>query len=182
MILAFTVLAGIAIAPLAAGQAPEGKEKLGRTKRVAPSVNGAVTAAEARAVFTRAERVIAATLKVPVLGKVGIAASSRPMTRTQAVTEFSRLFQMASPSFKLTPRPVKFEAQRLKMADPAARQKLTLLVQAGAVAPFGPVASGPSDSLSVKEFGDALGFLLARIAEMSHLPSRKWTPALQGDE
>jgi hypothetical protein len=62
------------------------------------------------------------------------------------------------------------------------RDNLEMLVRMGAVAKIGPLATGPGNVLTVPEFGDAIGFFLARMAQMTHLPSSKWTPALRKED
>jgi hypothetical protein len=34
----------------------------------------------------------------------------------------------------------------------------------------------------VREFGDALGFLLLRLAELTHTPSSKWSPYMNAHQ
>lgn len=172
----------VGIVTLAAvGGAQESKDGLTRKapKKVV-STNAPVSQAEAKAVFSRTERVLRTALNMSGSGVSPLAASGQPVTRAQVVGEFTRLYKMVSPSVKLTPRPVKFDNARLKMSG-APRADLVKLVRMGAIAPVGPVAAGPKDSLTVAEFGDALGYFLARMAEITHMPSRKWTPALQDE-
>lgn len=175
-------LACVGIVALATvGLAQDTKEGLTRKTPVKVTASNApVTQAEAKAVFSRAEKILRSTLNLSGSGVSPVAASAKPITRAQVVSEFSRLYKMVSPSAKLTPRPVKFDQARLRMTG-TARADLVKLVRLGAIAPIGPVAAGPKDSLTVAQFGDALGFFLARMAEITHMPSRKWTPALQDE-
>jgi hypothetical protein len=39
-----------------------------------------------------------------------------------------------------------------------------------------------SDKFTASQFGDTLGFFLARVAETTYTPSSKWTPILQPNE
>ena len=149
-----------------------------KTPKKVVATNAPVTQAEAKAAFSKAERVLRASLNLPAKGSSPLTAGTKPVTRTQVVGEFNRLYKMILPSAKLTPRPVKFDQARLRMSG-SSRADLVKLVRLGAIAPIGPVAAGPKDSLTVAEFGDALGYFLARMAEITHMPSRKWTPALQ---
>jgi hypothetical protein len=43
------------------------------------------------------------------------------------------------------------------------------------------LATGPTDSITVSDFGDAIGFFVSRVAQMSHMPNRKWTPWLRDE-
>jgi hypothetical protein len=54
-----------------------------------------------------------------------------------------------------------------------------MLVRLGAVARVGPLATNKSDTIDAPDFGDAIGFFLARMAEITHQPSSKWTPWLR---
>jgi hypothetical protein len=172
-------LAG-ALVLTAVGAPQEPKEGLSRRPKNVVSTNAPVTQAEARAVFTRAERVLRSALNLKGSGVSPLPAGKQPVTRDQVVGEFARLYKLVGPSAKLTPRPVRFEVTRLRMSG-ARREDLTRLVRLGAIAPVGAVAAGPKETLTVAEFGDALGFFLARMAEITHMPSRKWTPALQDE-
>lgn len=169
----------VALSAAAGAQEPKG----GLTRKTPPKVvapSAPVTQAEAKAVFSRAERVLRTALNLSGSSVSPLSTSTKPVTRAQVVGEFNRLYKMVLPSAKLTPRPVKFDSARLKMAG-AQKADLVKLVRLGAIAPVGPVAAGTRDSLTVVELGDALGFFLARMAEITHLPSRKWTPALQDE-
>lgn len=139
---------------------------------------GAVTRQEATAVFKR----VATALRIFTGGRVkSFAPAFQPtgvLTRTELVKEFDRVFETAKPYFKFAPRPVKFDARVFSVKDADARKKLDKLVLWGCVARIGPVATAPKDELALAEFGDAVGFLLVRIAELTHTPSSKWTPAM----
>ena len=114
------------------------------------------------------------------LGTVGIVPADRPATRTEIVLELDRIFRSASPNFRFTPAPTKYDPALFRI-DASQRPALARLVTVGCVAKIGPLAVGPTSGLTPKEFGDALGMFMARLAQMSHLPSPKWTPMLQGD-
>lgn len=161
--------------------AQETKEGLTRkTPKKVVATNAPVTQAEAKVAFTRTERVLRTALNLSGSSTSPLGVSGKPITRAQVVGEFNRLYKLVLPNAKLTPRPVKFDSARLRMTG-TSRMELLKLVKLGAIAPVGPVAAGPKDSLTVAEFGDALGFFLSRMAEITHTPSRKWTPALQDE-
>ncbi len=164
----------------ALGQQPP-KEGLTRNKvKKVVATSAPVTQAEARAAFVRAERVIRSAVGIGGVPNTRSAGSKQPVTRAEVVEEFARLYTLVLPKAKITPRPVRFDAARLKIAG-SQREKLIRLVRAGAIAPVGPVAAGPKDTLTVAEFGDALGYFLSRMAEITYLPSRRWTPDLQDE-
>lgn len=152
--------------------------------KTAPSLPAAVatkpvTAREAREALGRA-----ATLLTKVsgrsLGACSIPSADRPASRSEIVGEMARLYTAAEPTFRFTPASVPFDPSKFKI-DPARKAALSRLVLHGCVARIGPLATGPGPGLTPKEFGDALGFFMARLSQMGHLPSPKWTPILQGD-
>lgn len=140
--------------------------------------NKPVTAREARESFSR---VIALVTKVNgrPLGTPKIVAADRPATRSEIVAEMDRIFLAAQSGFFYTPAAVKHDASKFKI-DAAQKAALDRLVNRGFVARIGPLAVGPQAGLTVKQFGDALGFFMARASQLSHLPSARWTPMLQG--
>lgn len=146
---------------------------------VAPNVGAQpVTRAEAKKAFTRADAVIRRSLFLGGTATSGVKGETGAITREEVVAELMRLYGVVRPKTTLSPRPVKFDSMRFRIG-PSAKVSLAMLVKIGAVAPFGPLATGPKNSLTVPEFGDALGFFISRMAEITYLPSRKWTPVLQ---
>ncbi|AIE87631.1 hypothetical protein OP10G_4263 [Fimbriimonas ginsengisoli Gsoil 348] len=143
------------------------------------ATNAPVTQAEARATFIKAETVLRGALGMPASSPhVSIPDSDKPVGRDAVVAEMVRFIAVFKPKVKMTPSPVTFDARRLQMNGPQ-RSNLALLVRKGAVAPVGPLATSKENTLTVPQFGDAIGFLMARIAQMTHLPSSKWTPYLR---
>ena len=98
-------------------------------------------------------------------------------TREQVVLEFDRLYELAKPHFKFTPHKIKFDATMLtiKKGTPA-RTKLDKLIAWQCVAKVGPLAASLTPTLTLEEFGDAIGFFAARMADLTHTPSGKWSP------
>ncbi len=138
-----------------------------------------VTRAEAHAAF---ERIVSVTSEVTGLSiaSPGLLATpgSAIATREEIVLELTRILHAARPAFKLSPRPVEFDASVLQMKDPEARRRLEALVEYGFVAPVAPLATGPGEGISPGEFGDALGIFLARLSEATHRPTREYSPYL----
>lgn len=160
-----------------AGAQQESPKK--HTPRHVTTTSAPVTQTEARSTFAKAENIIRSALNLPMKAPAsGIADGTAPVSRAQVVAEMVRLYGVISPKVKLTPRPVSFEPSRLKIAT-AQRANLEKLIRMGAVAKLGPLATGPTDTLTIPQFGDALGFFLSRMAEITNQPSNKWTPALQ---
>lgn len=135
-----------------------------------------VTAREARAAFARATTLLEKVNGRP-LGTVSIPVAAREATRAEIVAEMGRIYVASEPTFRIVPMAVAHDAARFRI-DPSQRATLDRLVARGCVARLGPLATGSKPGLSPKELGDALGFFVARLGQMSHLPSPKWTPSL----
>jgi hypothetical protein len=112
--------------------------------------------------------------------KVDIQASNQPVTRTEVVREFERTFSLAEPSFKFTPAKVKFDSSQFTLSDAESKTRLKKLVAWGAVARLGPLACGSKPTLGIHDFGDAVGFFISRVSSLTHYPSSRWTPYLNG--
>ena len=138
-----------------------------------------VTDSEGRDVFARMQSLFRAVLPHTGEGAVTVPDDGKPLLRQQALRELARLYAFAEPSFKVTPPPVQIVTGVVKMQG-ADRDAAFKLIKAGALANYGRIVTGPADTLTTQELGDAVGFFLARIAQMSHMPSSKFTPELQG--
>lgn len=144
-----------------------------------PKVEPPLTRAELSTTINRVgellTRVLALDSPIPHLKMTG--STNKPASREEVLEQLGRLFRSVSPKFRIKPRPVPFPAKEARIAN-RALPTLRTLVEWGCVAPVGPLATGPAATLSLREYGDALGFFLARVAELTHTPSRKFTPYL----
>ncbi len=136
-----------------------------------------VTSAEALAVFKENRRVLAAAIGQSVPGQIKIEDSSKPVTREQIVVEFDQEYEAMRPQLKFTPNPVEVDASYIHIS-PKVRPQLIKLIRLGFVGRAAPLVTGPQDSIGVSELGDAVGFFLSRLAQLTHMPSPKWTPML----
>lgn len=108
--------------------------------------------------------------------------STNPATREDVIRTFDRLFAKVKPSFKFTPRFVKYDPAVLTIdKNKPERAMLEKLIRWQFVAKVGPIAAGKKNTLTLEEFGDALGFFTLRIADLTHVPSARWSPYLQSD-
>lgn len=95
------------------------------------------------------------------------------------VRHFYALYEVAKPYFKYTPRPINVDRNAMRAAPPDVRAALEKLVASGCVGSAGPLGAYTSDPMTIQQFGDALGLLVARLAELTHTPSSKFSPYLQ---
>ena len=120
-----------------------------------------VTRAEGRAVLIRLQRIADRAVgggKGP--GEPAFAASKEPLTGALVIADFGRLADRYQVDFKrvpagLGPRPG-VRALRL-------------------ISPTGPIAKREA-TLTSAEFGDAVGYFLVRLADLTHLPSHRFSP------
>ncbi len=135
-----------------------------------------VTGEEANEVFNDARGVLSRHFKMSFPPST-IPKSPNPMTREQAVAEMSAIVASLQPQVQFTLAPAKYSAKVFKI-DAGQETHLETLVKQGYVGRVAPLATGPSDTMSLREFGSALGYFLARVAEMTHKTSEKWSPNL----
>lgn len=141
-----------------------------------------VTQGEAYSVFSRAVAILNTALEMKMAPPAAKPTQpNQPVTRVQMIESLNKLFESVKPKFKFTPKPVSFDKKRLNVKDSAANLHLQRLISYGFVAPVGPLATGPKDTLTVEDFGDALGFYIARLAEVTHMPDTKWSPGYTDD-
>ena len=137
-----------------------------------------VTKDEAKKVFTQVDTAIVRvmpTLKAPPSHLSG----ATPITREEVVDQFYRIFEMSKPEFKFTPKKVGYDASVLTIKPKATREKLENLISWGCVDRVGVLATSKKDTMGVLEFGDAVGLMLSRVAELTHMPDPKFTPDLE---
>jgi len=136
-----------------------------------------VTQAEALKVFTQSQSLLSRALETKIAGHPTVPNRSAPVTREQTVGEFYRVYSALQSDLKFTPLPYKFDPSVIKIGSNSKSQLVTL-IRLGFVGPVSPLATGPADSLTVSQFGDALGMFISRLAQLTHMPSPKWSPGL----
>jgi len=166
------------LALISVASAQEGVQK--HTPRTVKTTDAPVSQSEARTVFVKVEDLMRKSLDLPsVKPAVGIPQGSAAVKRSQVVAEFARIYQIVRPKVKFTPRNTAFDANVVKLTDAKQKANLLALIKMGAVARIGPLSVGPTDNLTVPQFGDAVGFFISRMAFMTHLPSADWSAALK---
>lgn len=161
----------------------EEKSGLSKTKAQPIKVDaGHVTLPELYATIERLElgvrRVVLSSAQAPVSRKD---VPNRVAKRTEITAEFWRLFQLAKPHFKFTPKAVAYRQNLLSIpaTDPQ-RKALETMIRFGFIGKVAPLATSSAPSLSIPEYGDALGYFIARMSDLTHTPSAKWSPYMFG--
>lgn len=143
--------------------------KPGYKVRTKPAVKtrAPVTRAEGRAVFVRLQRIADRALggKYPA-GEPGFAGSPAPLASALVVAEFGRLALRYRGDFRRVPA---------GLGPKPGVQALRL------VSPTGPIAIGRK-ALTTGEFGDAVGYFLVRLADLTHTPSHRFSPDTMPDD
>lgn len=140
-----------------------------------------VRVSEVNATFLKYEKIIRKVLELPGSSAPSPSTDSKPATRAQILNGLNRLFEMAKPEFKITPRDTKYDASLIVVPrGNASRPVLEKLIKWGCVGKVSPLATSKNDNLTLAEFGDAMGLFLARVADLTHTPNTKFSPYLQG--
>jgi hypothetical protein len=170
------VLIASAVVSISLGQTKSTDDSKKKHVKAVKSTSAPVTRAEARAVFEKAWKALATGLKVKGANPVKIASDSSPITKNEVLTAFKAVVTQVQPMFKRSATRVAFNAAKVRKDFDMA--SFGRLIEHGFVMPVGPIVTGKNGPVSTYEFGDAVGVLLIRIADLSHMPSRKFTPAL----
>ncbi len=155
----------LALAAIALGQAP------------AP-----VTLADLDTAWRRVDRAAAAVLQVAPLTAGTVEEGTRPATRADLIDRLDRSFQRFRTKVRSTPRAIPIDARAIETRNPAAvRERLERLVAWGLVPPTGFLVTGPADTMTPRQVGNALGHFVSRLAELTHRPSSRFSPDLMSD-
>jgi len=177
-------LAWILVVTLGFAGFASGQDTPAKPRKLSPGSSSVglekVTRSDAHTVFMRMQRILSSGMGVTgAESTCAIRSSDAYVTRHEVIQEFSRLFAMYEPHFKFTPPKVKYDASLLTVGA-ADKPSVEKLIKWGTVAKQGPIASGSVPTLTVHQFGDAVGFFVARIESLTNLPPSKWTPYLNG--
>lgn len=139
-----------------------------------------VTVAEANVVFAKIDDAVRDVLNMKKAEKRP-AGENKPITRAEVVVQMEKIIASVRPQFQFTPRPFRTEVAVIKRfnADPKTQELMEKLVRSGFLAPVGPIVVGPADSLSIAQFGDAVGYFLSQLAAMTYFADPAWVPRLQ---
>lgn len=140
-----------------------------------------VSAKAAYRVMARHEAALAKLVKpvTPVAANGG----DGPLSRTALILELERVFEQARPEFRWTPTYYRLVESAVTKSnpDPKVQAAVRKMARFGCIAPVGPLVVGPGDTLTPKQFGEALSLFTIRIAHLTHQPDPKWTPNLTFD-
>lgn len=174
----FAALLLVSVAGMASPQGLSGPRKQSRPQASAATP---VTHLEVNATLTKVEKALNALPGMSAVKPLKRPNKAGTASRTYIILELDRLFENAKPSFKFTPMKVRFDARALVAgAKDGSMQALRKLVAWGCVAKVGPLATGPGPTIGLRDFGDAIGFFVARISDLSHSPDPKYSPAMGG--
>lgn len=142
-----------------------------------------LTRAELGASLAKVERLLADALKLrPTKPQAPSLSGSASASRLEVVRGLFRLHSITKPAHAFLPGPTAFDAGRVKkLGNASAQRELLELLRWGYLAPVGPVSAGPAETLTLEDWGDALGYFLSRVAELTHTPSARFSPALMSD-
>ncbi|HTQ11261.1 MAG TPA: hypothetical protein VMI31_14445 [Fimbriimonadaceae bacterium] len=135
-----------------------------------------VTRSEAASVFAKTDKAMNSVLHfrkapAPFTAGAGVASRGLILEHLYAVYEASvPLFKFTAPPFKSAPDVLAFKGAEKNLA-----LKMEVL---GFIDRYGPLATSKADGLTPREFGDTVGYFMARIAELTHTPSAKYSPYL----
>lgn len=105
--------------------------------------------------------------------------SDKPVTRSQVIREFSRIWGKVKPKVRITTKKYRFDQAVLERRNGAEDALILVqLVEKGLVAPVGPLATGPKETMAAPQLGDAIGYFFSQVSYLTHKPSAKWTPSL----
>jgi hypothetical protein len=164
------------VAATAMAQIGEQKEFKPKATKTVKASDQPVTRAEAAKTFEKAWKALGRGLKIQGAAPYKIAADNKPVTKDEVLGAVLAITNAAKPHFKRIPVSAKYDAKKFRTTF--SQPKFLPLVKLGFVMPYGPLVTGKTTTVTPYEFGDAVGVMLIRIADLAHLPSRKFSPAL----
>lgn len=162
----------------AMAQGTLGQGKPAKPKVVAPQ-DGPVTKGEVAETFRRMRQIASRVMFRKKLSLPVGTANGQVASRADVIAQMDAMFDWLKPQFKFSPKPFTYRKEVLTIPSGTAQRKtLEKLLAYGCIDKFGPIAAGKKDNLTLEEFGDAVGFFMARICDLTHTPSAKFSPAL----
>ncbi|MBS1713962.1 MAG: hypothetical protein JST30_06460 [Armatimonadetes bacterium] len=114
-------------------------------------------------------------MKEPEAPKV--ADPSRPLKRSEVILTLDALFKAYRPRFQCTPRPHPLRSGHIAAHNgPEVRGPAERLAKWGFLAPVGFIVTGPSETVTARQAGDALGTFFNQLSVCAHEPDVRWSP------
>lgn len=141
--------------------------------------NSTVSRSESVAVLKRLRTLIAAVLDLPEVGKLSVGElGSSAMAREDFAIFLDKLAKACESRYTFSTARVPSLPSLASAKSPQAKAAMDRLVRGGFTGRQGPLVSGPGPSMRLGDFGDAIGYFLLRLAELTHVPSSRFSPAL----
>jgi hypothetical protein len=100
--------------------------------------------------------------------------------REEIVREFDRIYSDFQDRFVLTPRPITVYEEIVQQRNDAEMAAIILkLGGQGFVSPVGPLAVGPDEEISIRQYAKALSFFFTRLAQYLNVPDPEFTPNIK---
>jgi hypothetical protein len=167
-------LVGLLLVSMACGYGQSvGKRKVQASEDVATQTEVAQAFVRLEGVLTRVVGIELSLTKMPM--------GDAPAKRAAVIARFHQIFESCRPKFRFMPRPQPFPPEGLGVpTGHPQRLALEQLVRWGLVSSTSPLASGKSDTVTLFELGDSIGYFLLRMADLTHRPHPKFSPMLGG--
>ncbi|MBS1705074.1 MAG: hypothetical protein JST40_04315 [Armatimonadetes bacterium] len=129
---------------------------------------------------TRLESAITKVLKVKATERSNTKQLSSLVTCDDLARELYRMKQFTKSAWTVTPNKKKLDAKFPIKTSKEVSPLAVALIEDGFAPTFGPLTDmGPSEPLTITQIGEALGYFMARLAEITHVPSQKFSPELK---
>ncbi len=135
-----------------------------------------VTQSEGAVVLNKTEETIKSVLQLKIMPPC--APGSGIMTREQLLDQFAKIITVTEPKFVFTPPTIRTVPGYMTFKEAKYRSLGDRLARMGFVDKVGPLLTAKVPGLTPQQFGDALGYFVSRLAEVTHLPSSKYSPYL----
>lgn len=139
-----------------------------------------VKRSDALTVLRKMDLTACEVLRIPYQSPThAVPADTKPVMRTEIVDFYHQLFLKAKAKFKFAPVLIKGDMTRISLTG-LDKSKASELVQWGFVPPVAPLLTSKRADITVQQFGDSVGYFMARLAELTHKPSARYSPQLVG--
>lgn len=141
-----------------------------------PLLADPLTHAELKQVIYEADRAMSIVLRLDTPAQEP--GDERPATRAEVLGEFDRLLRRYESQALITPVAPLMNEEILERLPEDEREVARRLIRHRVVAPVGNLLVNSDQGVELAEFGRAVGFFMTGIAEITHLPSREFSPRL----